>query len=129
MGKKIIKLEGIISPPRPFNHVVGADNFLFLSSQLSVNLKTHEIIEGDICEQTKQALENIKFLLESSGSSINNVVKVVIYMKDIKDFDAMNKIYCKYFKKDEEPARVTIQALSPINGIDIEIEVIAVLSN
>lgn len=127
--KKIIKPKGIIAPPSPFNHIVKAGNFLFLSSQLSADLKVHKIIGGDIRKQTKQALENMKFLLESAGSSMDDVVKVVIYMKDVKrDFDAMNEVYRRYFKKGEEPARVTIQALSPIDKIDIEIETVALIS-
>jgi enamine deaminase RidA (YjgF/YER057c/UK114 family) len=54
-------------------------------------------------------------------------VKVVVYMRDINDFDKMDQIYRDYFTKGQEPARVTIQALSPIEGIDIEVEVTAVL--
>ncbi len=128
MKKEIIKIKGIIAPPSPFNHVVKAGNFIFLSSQLAVDLKSHKILGGNIHEQTKRALENIKFLLESAGSSMDNIVKVVIYMKDVKnDFNAMNEVYRKYFKKGNEPARVTIQALSPIDKIDIEIEVVAII--
>jgi len=79
-------------------------------------------------QQTKQALENIKFLLESAGSSMGNVVKCVIYMKDVKkDFEAMNEVYSEYFKKGDEPARVTVQALSPLDKIDIEIEATAII--
>lgn len=129
MKKEIIKISGIVAPPSPFNHVVKAGELLFLSSQLSVDLKAHKILGGNIKQQTKQALENIKFLLESSGSSMKNIVKVSIYMRDIKDFDAMNEMYRKYFEKGEEPARVTVQAASPIKGIDIEIEAVAILSN
>ena len=129
MKKEIINVKGIVAPPSPFNHIVRAGNFIFLSSQLSVDLRTNKIISGNISNQTKQTLENIKFLLESANSSIDNIVKVVIYMKDVKnDFYAMNKVYCKYFKNGEEPARVTIQALSPIDEIDIEIEVVALSS-
>ena len=129
MKKQVIKLDGIITPPTPFNNAVKAGNFIFLSSQLSVDLKTHKIIEGDIRKQTRQALENIKFLLESAGSSMDNIVRCVIYMKNVKkDFKAMNEVYRKYFKKGEEPARVTVQALSPLDKIDIEIEVIATVS-
>lgn len=127
MKKEIVKIPGIAVPPSPFSHVVRAGNFLFLSSQLSADLKAHKILGGDIGQQTKQALENIKFLLESSGAEMDDIVKVTVYMRDIKDFDAMNKIYSEYFKKGEEPARVTVQALSPIKGIDIEIEAVAVL--
>ena len=128
MKKEIIQVKGIIAPPSPFNHVVKAGNFIFLSSQLSADLKVHKIIGGNISEQTKQALENIKFLLKSAGSSMDNIVKIVIYMKDVKnDFNAMNEVYRKYFKKGEEPARVTVQALSPIEKIDIEIEATAII--
>ena len=130
MKKEIIKINGIIAPPSPFNHIVKAGNFIFLSSQLSVNLKTHKILGGNIREQTKQALENTKYLLELAGSSMDNIVKVVIYMKDVKkDFKAMNEVYRKYFRKGEEPARVTVQALSPIDKIDIEIEATAIIPN
>ena len=125
--KEIIKINGIKHPEAPFNHVVRAGNFLFLSSQLSAELKTNKIIEGNIEEQTKQALENIKFLLESSGATMNDIIKVVIYLREIKDFDQMNRVYVEYFKKGQEPARVTVQAVSPIKNIDIEIEVIAIL--
>ena len=128
MKKEIIQVKGIIAPHSPFNHVVKAGNFIFLSSQLSADLKVHKIIGGNISEQTKQALENIKFLLKSAGSSMDNIVKIVIYMKDVKnDFDAMNEVYRKYFKKGEEPARVTVQALSPIEKIDIEVEATAII--
>jgi len=58
---------------------------------------------------------------------MDDILKVVVYMRDIKDFEQMNRIYRKYFLEGQEPARVTIQALSPIKDIDIEIEVIALL--
>lgn len=128
MKKEIIKIKGIASPPSPFNHVIKAGNFIFLTSQLSVDLKTNKIIKGNIEKQTKIALDNIDFLLRSVGSSMKDIVKVVIYMKNVKkDFKKMNKIYSQYFKSNEAPTRVTIQALSPIDNIDIEIEVVAVI--
>ena len=128
MKKQVVKLDGIITPPSPFSHVVKAGNFIFLSSQLSADLKVHKILGGDMRQQTKQALENIKSLLGLAGSSMDHIVKCVIYMKDVKkDFEAMNEVYGEYFKKGEEPARVTIQALSPLDKIDIEIEATAII--
>ena len=127
MKKEIIKINDITNTDALFNHVVKAGNFLFLSSQLSVDLKTNKILEGNITEQTRQALENIKFLLESSGTTMDYIIKIVIYMRDIKDFEQMNQVYREYFKKGQEPARITIQAISPIKNIDIEIEAIALL--
>ncbi|MBW2987529.1 RidA family protein [Candidatus Woesearchaeota archaeon] len=129
MKKEIIKPKYVADIPSPLNHIVKAGNLIFLSSQLSADLKTHKILRGNIREQTRQALENIKFLLESSGSSMDSVVKVRIYMKDVKDFDAMNEVYREYFKKGEEPARVTVQAISPIKGINIEIEATAIVED
>ena len=126
MKKEIIDIKGIASPPGPFNHVIKAGGFLFFTSQLSTDLKTNEILPGNILEQTKKAMENLKFLLESSGGKMEDIVKVVIYLKNIEDFDKVNSIYREYFKPGQEPARVTIQALSPIKLIDIEIEAIAI---
>ena len=128
MEKEIIKYDGIADIPGPLNHAVKAGNFIFLSSQLSADLKGHTLIEGNIRQQTERAMENIKFLLEQAGSSLEKIVKVVIYMKDVKrDFKGMNDIYRRHFRKGEEPARVTVQALSPLDGIDIEIEAIAII--
>jgi 2-iminobutanoate/2-iminopropanoate deaminase len=100
---------------------------LYLTSQLSADLMTGKIIKGTIVVQTRQAMENIKYLLETCGTKMDNIVKVVIYMRDVAKFEDMNKVYRNYFKKGQEPARVTIQAPSPIKDIDIEIEVTATL--
>ncbi|MHA2036014.1 MAG: RidA family protein [Promethearchaeota archaeon] len=127
MKKEIIKINTIKSPDGPFNHVVKGGNLLFLTSQLSADLNTNKILKGDITEQTRIAMENIKFLLESSGSTMNDILKVVVYMRKVKEFDKMNRVYSEYFEKGQEPARVTIQAKSPIKNIDIEIEAIALL--
>ena len=127
MKKEIPVIKGILRPDSPFSHVVKAGDFLFLTSQLSADLRTGRIIGGTIEEQTKRALDNIQFLLQASGSTMNNVVKTVIYMRDLSKFREMNAVYGEYFKRGEEPARVTVQASSPIEGIDIEIEVTAIV--
>jgi len=127
MKKKVMIIPEIQTPSSPFNHVVRAGDFLFLTSQLSADMKTGRILGGDIVEQTRQALENVKFLLGSCGAMMDDIVKVVVYMRDISDFNKMDQVYREYFTKGQEPARVTIQALSPIEGINIEIEVTAVL--
>jgi 2-iminobutanoate/2-iminopropanoate deaminase len=126
LKKEVIKIDGVSKPDGPFNHVVKTGGFLFLTSQLSCDLKTSRIIGGTIEEQTRRALENVKFLLRASGSAMSDVVKVVIYMRDLSKFGDMNSVYREYFGAGEEPVRVTIQASSPIEEIDIEVEVTAV---
>jgi 2-iminobutanoate/2-iminopropanoate deaminase len=128
MKKEIINIPDVKKPDSPLNHIIKAGNVLYLTSQLSCDLKTGEMIPGDIGIQTKNALNNIKYLLESANSSLGNIIKVIIYMRDVSDFDKMNQVYRTYFKEGEEPVRVTIQARSPIEGIDIEIEVTAVVN-
>lgn len=122
MKKEIVRINGINNKPGTFHHVVKANGFLFLSSQLSCDLKT-----GDIKEQTKRAMDNIKFLLESSGGKMEDIVKIVIYMRDTKHRKDINEIYDQYFKPGTEPAKVSVQAPSPAPGIDIEIEATAVV--
>jgi 2-iminobutanoate/2-iminopropanoate deaminase len=126
MKKEIIKIEGVASPSAPFNHVIKANGFLFFTSQLSADIKTGEILPGSVSKQTRRALDNLKFLLESSGGKMEDIVKVVVYLRDVKDFDEMNAVYREYFEPGEEPTRVTVQAPSPIESIAVEIEAIAV---
>ena len=118
-------VPGIATPPSPFNHVVRAGDFLFVSSRLSVNLATHMLLAGDIASQTRQALENLKLLLEGCGASLDDVVKTTVYMRDVGEFGIMNRVYGEYFQQGTAPTRVTIQAPSPLPGINVEIDAIA----
>jgi len=126
MRKQIVNLVDVKKPITGFNHVVKAGNFIFLSSQLSTGLKTGEIIKGNIKEQTKRTMENIKILLSQCGCTMNNIVKTVIYFRNINDRKEINEIYKQYFTNGQEPVKTSIQAQSPITGIDIEIDVIAI---
>ena len=129
MKKEIVAFANIHPPETAFNHVIRAGDFLFLTSQISVDLKTGKILGGDIVTQTRQALNNVKFLLESCGTSMDQVVKVILYLRKAADRQKVNEVYREYFTKGQEPAKVTVQAPSPIAGIDIEIEVTAVMSS
>ena len=125
MPKQVLNVPGVATPPSPFNHVVRAGDFVFVSSQLSVNLATHTLLPGDIVSQTRQALENLKLLLAGCGASLDDIVKTTVYMRDVGEFHAMNQVYGEYFQQDTAPTRVTIQAPSPLPGIDLEIDAVA----
>lgn len=126
MKKQIVNIPGIKKPPTGFNHVVKAGGFTFLSSQLSTDLKTGEIIKGSIKEQTKRAMENTKYLLAQCNCAMDDIVKIVIYFRNPSDRKEINEIYKSYFTVGQEPAKVSVQAPSPIEGIDIEIEATAI---
>ena len=126
MKKEIIDIHGMQQGAASFRHVVKAGGFLFLSSQLSADLQTGTIIPGTITEQTTRAMDNVRFLIESCEGTMADIVKVVIYMRNIRDRNRINSVYRQYFVHGQEPAKVSIQAASPIESIDVEIDVIAV---
>ena len=99
---------------------------MFLSGQISINPETNEFIDGDIEIQTEQVLKNVKAILEAGSSSLENVVKVTIYLQDIKNFALVNKIYSKYFE-DNLPARVCIEVSSLPKNAKLEIDAIAII--
>jgi len=98
---------------------------LFISGQISINPETNEFIDGEIEIQTEQVLKNIKAILEAGGSSLEDVVKVTIYLQDIKDFVLVNNIYSKYFGENL-PARSCVEVSKLPKDAKIEIETIAV---
>ncbi len=102
---------------------------LFVSGQVPVDPKTEKIIYGSLEEQTRLTLENIKAILEAGGgSSLDNVLKVTVFLANMDDFSAMSEVYKEYFKGDM-PARTCIQAGRLLFDIKIEIEAIAYIPN
>ncbi|MEM2179622.1 MAG: RidA family protein [Nitrososphaeria archaeon] len=123
MSKDIIRTKNAPTPIGPYSQAIKAGNFLFISGQGPIDPKTGKKIVGDIKEQTRQVLENIKSILEAVGLTLENVVKVNVYLKNINDFPKMNEVYKEYFKTNP-PARTTVQAIPPAD-IDVEIDAIA----
>jgi 2-iminobutanoate/2-iminopropanoate deaminase len=106
----------------PYSQAVETGDFIFCSGQIGINPKTGVLVEG-IEEQTKQVLENLKNVIETAGASLKNVVKTTIYLKNLVDFEKVNKIYQDFFGK-HRPARSTIEVSSLPKGALVEIEAI-----
>lgn len=98
---------------------------VFVSGQIAINPDSNEFVNGNITSQTKQVIENIKAILEAAGSSLQNVLKVTIFITDMKDFDSINKIYSEYFNTSL-PARVCVEVPNLPKGAKIEMEAIAI---
>jgi 2-iminobutanoate/2-iminopropanoate deaminase len=111
----------------PYSQAIKSGNLLFLSGQISINPETNEFINGDIEIQTEQVLKNIKAILEAGGSSLEEVVKVTIYLQDIKDFVLVNEIYSKYFG-NSLPARACVEVQNLPKNAKIEIETIGIIN-
>ena len=124
MAKEVIATKNAPGAIGPYSQAIKANGFVFASGQLGLVPATGEFAEGGIEEQTRQSLTNVKSVLEAAGSGLEKVVKTTVFLKDIKNFAAMNKVYSEFFK-EECPARSAVQiAALPKDGL-VEIEVIA----
>lgn len=124
IDRKIIKTITAPSAIGPYSQAIKYGNLIFVSGQIAINPSTNEFINGDINGQTKQVIENIKAILESSGSSLQQVLKVTIFITDMKDFDSINTVYSEYFSSSL-PARACVEVSSLPKGAKVEIEAIA----
>jgi len=107
----------------PYSKAYFAWDLLFCSWQIALNSNTMEIVEWWIENQTKQVCRNISYLLKENGLSLKDVVKTTIFMKNLSDFDKVNKIYKNYFIL--KPARSTVEVSRLPKDALIEIEIIA----
>ncbi len=124
MTKKFIKTQSAPQPIGPYSQGIRAGNFLFVSGQGPIDPKTGKMIEADIVKQTHQTLQNVKAIVEDSGLTLSDVVKVSIFLKNASDFQKMNEIY-KTFFQENPPTRTTVQAEFVSPGMLIEIDAIA----
>ena len=121
--KKAINAKNAPAAVGPYVHAVKAGEMLYTSGQLGLIPESGVLPEG-IEAQTKQALENLKAVVEAAGLTLGNVVKTTVFLADINDFATVNKIYAEYFT-GEAPARSCVQvAKLPKDGL-VEIEAIA----
>jgi len=112
----------------PYSVAAGAGPFVMTSGQIALDPKTGELVPGGVEEQTHQVLTNLEAVLRSSGSCLKNAVKTTVYLRDMQDFAAMNRIYGGFFP-EQPPARTTVAVAGLPKNALIEIEVIAALCN
>uniref|UniRef100_A0A7C3RME5 RidA family protein n=1 Tax=Dictyoglomus thermophilum TaxID=14 RepID=A0A7C3RME5_DICTH len=124
--KEIISTSKAPSAIGPYSQAVKVGNLIFISGQIPIDPSSGNMVDGDIKEQTKRVLENIKGILEAVGASLANVVKTTVFMIDLSEFSLMNEVYKDYFP-EKPPARSTIQVSALPRGAKIEIEAIAIL--
>jgi 2-iminobutanoate/2-iminopropanoate deaminase len=120
---RAISTDRAPKPVGPFSQAIKANGFVFVAGITARDPKTGQVIEDDITRQTVLIMENIKAILEAAGSSFDQTVKTTVYLKDMNDFEAMGKVYSRYFPT-HPPARATVE-VARLHGGRIEIELIA----
>lgn len=109
----------------PYVQAIGTEEFVFTSGQIPLNPENGELVT-EISAAARQSLNNIKAILEESGSSLDKVIKCTVFLADINDFAAVNEVYKEFFN-DHKPARSAIQVAALPLGASVEIEAIASL--
>ena len=123
MEKRAINTD-LLLKAGPYSHIVEAGDFLFLSGIDPIDLAKGLIVTDDIEKATEIVMENMKLSLESVGSNLDKVVKVTIFMRDMKDFDRLNAVYAKYFK-EAPPARTCVAVKEVPGNFPLKLEAIA----
>lgn len=122
--KTIINTEKAPKAIGPYSQAVKANGFIFISGQLPIDPATGSFAGADITSQTNQSLSNISAILNSEGLTLDSVIKVNVFLKDMNDFAAMNEVYGKYFTKDF-PARAAVEVARLPKDALVEIEAVA----
>jgi 2-iminobutanoate/2-iminopropanoate deaminase len=125
-GKKIIFTDRAPKAIGPYSQAIRTESLVFTAGQVGINPETGELAGGGIEEQTRQALSNLKSVLEAADSGLNFVVKTTVFLKDMNDFAKMNAIYGEAFGENP-PARSTVAVAGLPKGALVEIETIAML--
>lgn len=124
MSKQIIKTKLAPAAIGPYSQAVCSENLIFTSGQIAINPNTNEFISAEIGQETEQSIKNIIAILEADGLNLDNVVKTTVYLVDLKNFNQMNKVYEKFFKKNK-PARACVEVSALPKGAKVEIDAIA----
>lgn len=124
MSRSIVKTSKAPDPVGPYSQAISSGKMLFVSGQIPLNPDSGELVVDSFAEQCHQVLLNLKIIIEAGGSSLNNVLKTTIYMKNMTQFSEMNEIYSEYFN-DSKPARACVEVNNLPKGVDIEIDAIA----
>ncbi|MBI5472424.1 MAG: RidA family protein [Ignavibacteriae bacterium] len=126
MPKQIIHTKHAPAAIGPYSQAVIVNGMVFTAGQVAINPETGNVIEGGIKEQTRRVLQNVQAILEAAGTTLANVVKTTVFIKDMNEFTAMNEVYGEFFKENP-PARSTVEVARLPRDVRVEIEAIALL--
>ena len=125
--KKVIFTENAPKPIGPYSQAILAGQTLYVSGQIALDPTSGELQMRTIEEETHRVLDNIQAILIAAGMDFNHVVKCSVFVKDIKQFSAINAVYATYFHKADPPARELVEVSNLPRLVNVEISCIASL--
>lgn len=123
-AKKIISSSNAPLAIGPYSQAVQWQNLIYTSGQIPIDPITSQVFGADIQAQTEQVLKNLRALLSDSGSSLDQVIKTTVYLKNMTDFTGMNEVYAQFFV-ERHPARSTVEVARLPKDVLVEIEAVA----
>jgi 2-iminobutanoate/2-iminopropanoate deaminase len=126
-ARRVIVSEKVSAAIGPYSLAVTTGELLFVSGTLGMHPVSGALVPGGIEEETRQALRNLSTVLGEGDSSLDQVLKTTVFMRDLREFSLMNEVYGEFFKHDP-PARSTVQVAALPKGAAVEIEAIALVS-
>ena len=125
LKKEVISSANAPKAIGPYSQAIKVGNMLFCSGQIAIDPKTGKLYQGDIKEEAKRVLENLKAVLNEAGMDFKDVVRATVFLRDINDYGAVNEVYGSYFT-ESPPARAAIQVGKLPKNAGVEISCIAV---
>ena len=126
MNKKPVHSDNAPAAIGTYSQAIQSGNLVFMSGQIPLVPATMEIVEGDFTARATQVFENLKAVAEAAGGSLDQIVKVTIFLTDLNDFAAVNAVMESFFNKPY-PARAAVGVASLPKGVDVEAEAILAL--
>ena len=126
MSRQIIRTDHAPKAIGPYSQAVRAGNTVYLSGQIPLDPATGELVTGDITVQTQRVFENLRAVCEAAGGSLSKLIRVGIYLTDLKNFAAVNAVMAE-FCKEPYPARSTVEVSGLPRGAEVEIDAVLVL--
>ena len=123
MTKEIISTEDAPQAIGPYSQAVKAGNLMFISGQIPLNPSTGDLISGSIEDEANQVLNNLKSICEAAGHSLEDVIKITIFLTDLSNFAIVNEVMKQHFE-EPYPARATVEGSGLPLGVNVEIEAI-----
>ncbi len=112
----------------PYNQAIRYGDFVYTSGQVALDPTSGQLVGDDVQTQTRRVFQNLQAVLESAGTSLNNIVKTTVFLTSMSDFQAMNNVYAEYFP-ETKPARSTIAVAELPRKALVEIECVAVVTH
>lgn len=122
---KATSTDGAPAPVGPYSQAIVHAGLVFASGQIPLDPKTGKIVQGSIEAQTERVLENLRAVLEASGSGLERVLRTTVYVTDLTLFARVNQVYARFFHFDPPPARATVEVSALPLGALVEIDAIA----